>query len=82
MSNEGEIGGCGCGGSHVKGRRCRADLKRDMVERLLAAWEKYPTERLGQFLVNAYERGEARDPFYVEDDALLELIEHRARLRR
>jgi hypothetical protein len=71
-------GECGCGGYHVKGRACLPEMKRAAVERLLAAWEKMPTERLGQLLLNASEFGLDRDLFYVEDDEILEVLERRA----
>ncbi len=52
--------------------------KREMLERLLTAWEKCPQQRLGQLLVNTL-RGENETLhqrlFYVEDFALARLLE-------
>lgn len=73
-----DVKACGCGGRHVEGRACKPSLKRAFIERLLKAWEKYPTERFGQFLTNA---AQDQDPltgaFYTEDDKLLTMIERR-----
>lgn len=42
-----------------------------LLEKLLFAWKKVPDWRLGQFIFNLA----GRDPFFIEDDKLLEEIE-------
>ena len=56
-------------------RALTPDQKREVVERLLRAWLKAPTERLGQLIVNALPHKLQGDPFYVEDFDLVEAIE-------
>lgn len=43
--------------------------------RLAAAWEQLPDWRFGQLMMNAL--GEMkRDPFFPEDDEMIEYLEH------
>jgi len=60
----------------------RADTpvkKREILERLLAEWEKAPQQRLGQLLVNATRDIDVADyrsrMYYLEDEALAERVE-------
>ena len=46
---------------------------RPICERLATAWERFPDMRLGQLICNAYIG--KRDPFFIEDDELIEMIE-------
>ena len=47
---------------------------RKFCERLATAWECYPDQRFGQVIFNVVsEMG--RDPFYVEDDEMISIIE-------
>lgn len=55
-----------------KGRAATPEAKREIVERLLAAWEKAPQLRLGQLIVAATQ---GRRLFHVEDEALAEALE-------
>ena len=50
------------------------DRIRPICERLATAWERFPDMRLGQLICNAYS-GVMRDPFFIEDDELIEMIE-------
>ena len=50
------------------------DRIRPICERLAVAWERFPDMRLGQLICNAY-AGVTKDPFFVEDDVLIEMIE-------
>lgn len=50
------------------------DRIRPICERLATAWERFPDMRLGQLICNAY-NGVMRDPFYIEDEKLIEMIE-------
>lgn len=43
-------------------------------EKLQAAWERNPDMRFGQFVCNVFGQIQ-RDPFYVEDDECMRLIE-------
>lgn len=61
----------------MKGRAQTSAQKRAVIERILAAWEQRPTERLGQFIVNALPPSHEGDPFYVEDEVLASLCEMR-----
>ncbi len=54
--------------------------KKDITNKILAAWEKVPHLRLGQLIENAvdeeYKNSKLKvDLFYIQDDKLLELIE-------
>ncbi len=54
--------------------------KKNITNRILAAWEKAPHLRLGQLIENAvdeeYKNSKLKvDLFYIQDDKLLELIE-------
>lgn len=49
---------------------------RPLLERLAAAWERYPDLRLGQIVSNA---SPDRDSFNIEDEALLRVIERQLR---
>lgn len=51
------------------------DRIRPFCERLAAAWERCPDMRFGQLISNAYASECDRDPFYVDDDKSIELIE-------
>jgi hypothetical protein len=62
---------CGCGNGHVKGRACTPDAKRKAVERMLAAWDVRPTERLGQMLCNMMPSSYTPYLFSVEDAVLV-----------
>ena len=53
----------------------RKDRIRPFCERLAVAWEKYPDMRFGQFICNVYAMELKRDPFYIEDDESMRLIE-------
>ncbi len=45
----------------------------DVLSRIRKIWHIYPDLRLGQLLINVI--GLGRDPFYVEDDDLVKMIE-------
>lgn len=45
----------------------------DFCERLAAVWHKYPDWRFGQLFLNLPFR---KDPFFYEDDEMIELIEN------
>lgn len=47
------------------------EQKREVIERLYAAWLTSPTERLGQFIWNRA----GGDLFFIEDTALLAILE-------
>jgi len=47
------------------------DKRREIVEKILAMWEKAPDLRLGQLLCNAALRNGADDLYYIDDDKLL-----------
>lgn len=51
---------------------------RKFCDRLAAAWELVPDLRFGQLLSNifVYTKIESKDPFYLEDDSMIEQIEH------
>lgn len=51
---------------------------RKFCDRLAAAWELAPDLRFGQLLSNIFvhTNGEGKDPFYLEDDSMIEQIEH------
>ena len=51
------------------------DRNRPFCERLAAAWERCPDMRFGQLIANAYASACGRDPFYIEDDESLQMIE-------
>ena len=51
------------------------DRIRPFCERLIAAWEKCPDMRFGQFICNVYGGPIKRDPFYIEDEESLRMIE-------
>lgn len=47
-----------------------------ICNRLAAAWSAVPDLRLGQLIVNAvYTAASNSDPFYIEDDALIDAVE-------
>ena len=48
---------------------------RPFCERLAAAWERFPDLRFGQFIFNVYSRHTSGDPFFVEDDETIKMIE-------
>lgn len=48
---------------------------RPFCEQLADAWEKCPDMRFGQFICNVYATELKRDPFYIEDDESMRLIE-------
>lgn len=43
-------------------------------DRLAKAWQQYPDLRFGQFLSNILTMY-GKDPFYVEDEEMIEIIE-------
>ena len=45
-----------------------------MLDELKKVWEKYPEWRLGQLIVNLSQAANIEDPFYVQDDRLLNTI--------
>ena len=47
---------------------------RKFCDRLAAAWGRYPDQRFGQMLFNVVS-SMGIDPFYVEDDRMIEIIE-------
>ena len=54
------------------------DRIRPFCERLAAAWERCPDMRFGQLICNAFSvsnTGACKDPFFVEDDVTIFLIE-------
>jgi hypothetical protein len=59
----------------VPGRAHTTEQKRAIIERLYAAWLRYPEQRLSQFISNAT-RG--CDIFYIEDEAFLAELEQMA----
>ena len=61
----------------MNGRAETPEQKRAVVERILAAWEKSPTLRLGQLIENARYRvpGPKPDLFNIEDEALVIAVE-------
>lgn len=50
---------------------------RKFCNRLAAAWELFPDLRFGQLVYIIFDQmnDEKTDPFYVEDDAMIECIE-------
>ncbi len=59
-------------------RATTAERKREVVERLLAAWERCPHQRLGQVLVNAANQealAGAVSLFNIEDEAIVAMVE-------
>lgn len=50
---------------------------RKFCNRLAAAWELLPDWRFGQLLSNIFGnmKGEGKDPFFPEDDSMIEYIE-------
>jgi hypothetical protein len=57
--------------------------RRIVVTKLLAAWEKVPEFRLGQFLVcSLSESGALLPQFYLEDKVLVECCEQFAKAAR
>ncbi len=63
----------------MNGRADTPVKKREILERLLAEWERAPQQRLGQLLVNATRDFNEIDYrgrlYYLEDDALAERVE-------
>ena len=45
-----------------------------MLEELKILWETHPDWRLGQLIVNISRAEGFEDPFFVQDDRLLEII--------
>lgn len=46
-----------------------------VIGALVAAWSKYPDQRVGQLIVNAIrDTPSYPDPFYIENDRLAELL--------
>lgn len=59
------------------GRAETSEKKKEIVERLLALWERWPALRLGQLIGNVYhstDTGGCR-LYYAEDDVLLRNLE-------
>lgn len=50
------------------------DRIKPFCEKLAAAWERCPDMRFGQFICNVY-GGVKRDPFFIEDEESMRLIE-------
>jgi len=46
-----------------------------LCERLAAAWRYVPDMRLGQLMIDVFTLIKGRDPFYIEDDEMIELVE-------
>jgi uncharacterized protein YihD (DUF1040 family) len=65
------------------GRAFTTAQKRELVERLLAAWQRSPHQRLGQFISNAAHaashEGRSVDLFQVEDDLFALMVENFAK---
>jgi hypothetical protein len=60
----------------LPGRAQTPQQKREVMEKLLAAWLKAPELRLGQLVDNAmYLCAGSRTLFYVEDTFLVEIVE-------
>ena len=58
--------------------RGRAENKADrkeVINRILAVWERCPTLRLGQLIENATTNGNPEYLFFVEDQVLVEILE-------
>ena len=49
-----------------------------VIDALRAAWKRQPDMRLGQ-LIQAVAYSDPRDPYYLEDDVWLDLIDKHAR---
>lgn len=47
--------------------------KREAMEQILAVWEKFPTLRLGQLMINCLPLGGV--PYYVSDEQLVKLLQ-------
>jgi hypothetical protein len=68
---------------NLPGRALTPEQKRAIIERVLAAWEAHPQQRLGQFIGNGLGRVTAGKPqedqlrklYYVEDEAFAEMLE-------
>jgi hypothetical protein len=58
----------------LKNRAQTDHQKTDLICKLLSAWKKYPTLRLGQLIVSSIYKSKI-DLFYIEDYNLIELIE-------
>ena len=54
----------------IKGRAETDEQKREVMKKILAAWIKTPTLRLGQLIDNATKS----DIFYIEDNDLVDAI--------
>ncbi len=62
----------------ITGRASTLEAKREILARLLVAWERVPDQRLGQLLINAMNKealAGAVGMFGVEDAPLLAMIE-------
>lgn len=62
----------------MTGRAMTPTQKREVLERVLLAWERVPEQRLGQLITNAFgapQNDGAANLFYVEDVALAEGLE-------
>jgi hypothetical protein len=63
-----------------RGRAETPEDKREIVERILAAWLKHPHQRLGQLIENARARISPlpkSDLFVFEDEALADAIDRK-----
>ena len=49
----------------------------DFCNRLAAVWSEFPDWRFGQFICNVFGamQGKGRDPFFPEDNEMIEFIE-------
>jgi hypothetical protein len=70
---------------NLPGRALTPEQKRAVIERVLAAWEANPQQRLGQLFVNTVHRAvgnftkeeQVQRLYYVEDETLAEWLEVR-----
>ena len=53
----------------------RTEEIRLICDRLREAWQMVPQLRLGQLIVNVMPRGLGNDPYYFEDQKMIEAIE-------
>jgi len=57
-------------------------VQKELLKNLTALWEKYPDQRFGQLLFNftrigtRMELGRVMDPFWYQDEEILEDIKH------
>ena len=51
------------------------DRIESFCNRLAEAWKRTPDLRFGQLIINAYSNVSGRDPFFIEDEQSIEIIE-------